>query len=55
MRDCFRAEGAFDPAATREAVGRFAAPVLVYAGELDAGPTPETAAEGARACSRTPR
>ena len=48
MRDCFRAEGAFNPAATREAVGQLAAPVLVYAGELDAGPTPETAAAGAR-------
>ena len=48
LRDGFRAEGAFDPAATRQAVGRLAAPVLVYAGELDAAPTPGTAAAGAR-------
>jgi pimeloyl-ACP methyl ester carboxylesterase len=38
----------FNPAATREAVGRLGAPVLVYAGELDAVLTPETAATGAR-------
>jgi proline iminopeptidase len=48
VRAGFRAEGAFNPAATCEAVGRLAAPVLVYAGELDAGPTPEIAATGAR-------
>ena len=48
VRDGFRAEGAFNPAVTRETVGRLAAPVLVYAGELDADPTPETAAAGAR-------
>jgi proline iminopeptidase len=47
-RDGFRAEGAFNPSATREATGRLAAPVLVYAGELDAAPTPQTAAAGAR-------
>jgi proline iminopeptidase len=48
VRDGFGAEGAFHPATAREALGRLAAPVLVYAGELDASPTPETAAEGAR-------
>lgn len=48
VRDGFAAAGAFTPAATREAVGRLAAPVLVYAGELDASPTPDTAAAGAR-------
>jgi pimeloyl-ACP methyl ester carboxylesterase len=38
---------AFNPAATREAVGRLAAPVLIYAGELDAAPSPGTAEAGA--------
>ena len=47
VREGFRAEGAFSPAVTREGVGRLATPVLVYAGELDAAPTPETAAAGA--------
>lgn len=44
----YAAEGAFDPAATRDALGRLTAPVLVYAAEFDAGPTPETAEAGAR-------
>jgi proline iminopeptidase len=48
VRDGFAADGAFDPAATREALGHLAAPVLVYAGGLDANPTPE-AAEAAAA------
>lgn len=48
VRDGFRAEGTFNPSKTREAVSRLTAPVLVYAGELDAAPTPETAAAGAR-------
>lgn len=47
VREHFAAEGAFNPAATREAAARLAAPVLVYASELDAGPAPETAAAGA--------
>lgn len=47
VRDGFRAEGAFNPPRTHDAVSRLAAPVLVYAGELDAAPTPETAAAGA--------
>ncbi len=47
VRDGFRAEGAFNLAKTREAVTRLTAPVLIYAGELDAGPTPQTAAAGA--------
>ena len=46
VRDGFRAEDTFNPPRTREAVSRLAAPVLIYAGELDAGPTPETAAAG---------
>src|SRR3954454_7775465 len=48
LRKGFRAEGAFDPPTTRAAVSRLTAPVLIYAGELDAGPTPEIAAAGAR-------
>ena len=48
VRDGFAAAGAFNPAATRGKAGRLAAPVLVYAGELDAAPTPDTAAAGAR-------
>lgn len=48
VRDGFGAAGAFNPAATREEIGRLAAPVLVYAGELDADPAPETAAAAAR-------
>jgi proline iminopeptidase len=48
VRDRFGAEGAFNPAATRKALGQLTAPVPVYAGELDANPTPETAAAGAR-------
>jgi pimeloyl-ACP methyl ester carboxylesterase len=47
VRGSFGAAGAFNPAATREEAGRLAAPVLVYAGELDANPTPATAAAGA--------
>jgi proline iminopeptidase len=38
----FRAEGAFSPALAREATGRLSAPVLLYGGELDADPAPET-------------
>lgn len=48
VRAAFAAEGAFDPAATCAAVARLAAPVLVYAGELDAAPTPQIAEAGAR-------
>ena len=48
VRKGFYAEGAFNPAVTREEVGRLAAPVLVYAGELDNLPTPEVAEAGAR-------
>jgi proline iminopeptidase len=44
VRAVFGTEGAFDPPATREAVRRLAAPVLIYAGERDANPTPEVAA-----------
>ena len=38
-------EGAFDPEATRAALARLDVPVLVYAGGVDFGPTPEQAAE----------
>ena len=36
MRDGFATADAFHPPATREAAGRLDAPVLMYAGELDA-------------------
>jgi hypothetical protein len=36
-----RADTAFNPAATREAIGQLTAPVLLYGGELDADPAPE--------------
>ncbi|MBH1938856.1 alpha/beta hydrolase [Streptomyces sp. AV19] len=42
--DRYASPGAFDPAATRAAVARLAAPVLVLAGELDGGPRPHVAA-----------
>jgi len=48
VRDGFSAEGAFNPPATREVISRLTAPVLIYAGGVDALPTPETAAAGAR-------
>jgi pimeloyl-ACP methyl ester carboxylesterase len=48
VRDGFGATGAFNPAATREELGKLAAPVLVYAGDLDTSPTPDTAAAAAR-------
>lgn len=47
VRDGFAAAGAFTPAATRRRVARLAAAALVYAGELDASPTPETATAAA--------
>ncbi len=47
VRDGFRAEGTFDPPATREAVRKLEAPVLVYAGQYDFAPTPEAAASAA--------
>jgi pimeloyl-ACP methyl ester carboxylesterase len=47
VRDGFAAAGAFNPAATRKEAGQLAAPVLVYAGELDASPTPATVAAAA--------
>ncbi|MFJ6084693.1 alpha/beta fold hydrolase [Streptomyces sp. NPDC092369] len=45
--EVFGAEGAYDPPATRAALARLAAPVLVLAGELDGGPTPELARRAA--------
>jgi proline iminopeptidase len=41
----FYAPGAFDPAATRAGLARISAPVLMYVGEVEIGPTPETTAE----------
>ncbi|MER7949533.1 alpha/beta hydrolase [Streptomyces sp. NPDC096079] len=43
----YHGEGAYDPDATRRALGALSAPVLVVAGEHDAGPTPAKAAEAA--------
>ncbi|MGW1773343.1 alpha/beta fold hydrolase [Streptomyces sp. NPDC002104] len=40
----FAGPGAFDPPATRAALGRFAGEVLVLAGELDSNPSPALAA-----------
>jgi pimeloyl-ACP methyl ester carboxylesterase len=40
VRAGFYAEGAFDPSATRAGLAGLAAPVLVYAGELDAAAPP---------------
>ncbi|MER5964719.1 alpha/beta fold hydrolase [Streptomyces sp. NPDC002057] len=48
----YHGEGAYDPEATRRALTALTAPVLVLAGEYDAGPTPAKAAEAA---SRFPR
>ncbi|MGW0841534.1 alpha/beta fold hydrolase [Streptomyces sp. NPDC002787] len=39
--------GAYDPPATRAALAGLPAPVLVYAGELDTGPTPDLARSAA--------
>jgi proline iminopeptidase len=47
VRAAFYAEGAFDPPATRAALATLTAPVLVYAGELDAGAPPELLAQAA--------
>jgi pimeloyl-ACP methyl ester carboxylesterase len=43
----FYAPGAFDPPATRAGLARVTAPVLVFAGEAEIGPTAELAAEAA--------
>lgn len=43
----YHADGAYTPEATRRALATLTAPVLVLAGEYDAGPTPARAAETA--------
>ena len=43
----FYAPGAFDPPATRAGLAQVSAPVMVYAGEAEIGPTAEVAAEAA--------
>jgi proline iminopeptidase len=43
----YYAEGAFDPEETRAQLAKVTAPVLILAGEVDLGPTPERAAEAA--------
>ncbi len=45
LAQAFGAEGAFDPAATRAALGRLDVPVLVLAGQLDVGVPPALAAQ----------
>ncbi|WP_217551927.1 alpha/beta fold hydrolase [Streptomyces sp. GbtcB6] len=47
--DRYFGEGAFTPDATRTALRALAAPVLVYAGELDGGPSPALARRAAEA------
>ena len=41
----FYAPGAFDPPAVRAGLARVAAPVIMYVGQAEIGPTPELAAE----------
>ncbi|MEV0173638.1 alpha/beta hydrolase [Streptomyces sp. NPDC050803] len=41
--EVYGSDGAFDPPATRAALSRLPSPVLVLAGELDGGPSPELA------------
>ncbi|MGW5778709.1 alpha/beta fold hydrolase [Streptomyces sp. NPDC003863] len=43
----YHGEGAYDPETARRALGALTAPVLIVAGECDAGPTPAKAAEAA--------
>lgn len=45
--DIYGSDGAYDPPATRSALSRLAAPVLVLAAELDGGPSPELARRAA--------
>lgn len=45
LAEAFRAEGAFDPPATRAALARLPAPVLIVAGELDIAGPPRILAE----------
>ncbi|MFI1725335.1 alpha/beta fold hydrolase [Streptomyces sp. NPDC020489] len=45
--EVYGSDGAYDPDATREALGRFEGPVLVLAGSLDNGPRPEQAGRAA--------
>lgn len=45
--DVYGSEGAYDPPATRAALARLTAPVLVLAGELDGGPSPALARRAA--------
>lgn len=47
--DVYGSDGAYDPPATRAALARLTAPVLVLAGELDGGPRPGLARAAAEA------
>ena len=44
----FYAPGAFDPLAARAGLARVTAPVMMYVGQAEIGPTPELAAEAVR-------
>jgi pimeloyl-ACP methyl ester carboxylesterase len=55
VRASFYAEGAFDPPATRAALAGLTAPVLVYAGELDAAAPPGLLARVAGPAGLFPR
>ncbi|MGY6022728.1 alpha/beta fold hydrolase [Streptomyces spinosirectus] len=50
--DVYGSDGAYDPPATRAALSRLTAPVLVLAGELDGGPCPELARSSVEAFPR---
>ncbi|CAL9424556.1 alpha/beta fold hydrolase [Streptomyces sp. enrichment culture] len=50
--EAYAAPGAFDPRATRTAIGALTAPVLLLAGELDGGPRPRVARDIARLVPR---
>lgn len=47
VRDGFYAPGAFDPPTTRAGLATVTAPVMLYVGEVEIGPTPELIAEAA--------
>jgi pimeloyl-ACP methyl ester carboxylesterase len=48
VRAVFSAAGAYDPDATVAALEKLTAPVLIYVGELDIGPTADAASRAAR-------
>ncbi len=48
----FYAAGAFDPPAVRAGLARVTAPVMMYIGQAEIGPTPGTRGRGGRALPR---